>query len=122
MKKVTFLVIALFRAELAAATASNHILSYQENYPKSPHWYEFSINSYCKEHVEPISVKDFVSEKVYAGKEVRIIHIYVAANNKNCNEHAHETRSQKFTIPIDPKRMTHVYVTYDGDLTLRSGH
>ncbi|MCM2321960.1 MAG: hypothetical protein NDJ90_01725 [Oligoflexia bacterium] len=112
----------LFLTNLAAAAQGDHLLSYQENYPKSGHWYEFSIDSQCKGYADAISLHDFVSEKKYEGKSVRVIHIYASANNKNCKEKVTESRSRRFKIPIDPKRMTHVYVTYDADISLKSGH
>lgn len=123
MKILILLVILIAAINVSASTKNgDKLFSYQENYPKSPHWYEFKIDSYCEEYENPISIQEFTSEKKYEGKSVRIIHIYAEANNKNCKKLISAAKSQKTVIPVDLKRMSHIYVTYSSDLTLSSGH
>lgn len=98
------------------------LLSYQENYPNSPHWYEFELSSFCGESRDPISIQQFTSEKIYENESVRIVHIYANANNKNCKNLVSESKTKKVVIPVDSKRMTHIYVTYSSQLTQTSGH
>lgn len=107
---------------VAKAAVGDKFLSYQENYPKSPNWYEFTVDTRCKENQEAISIQEFTSEKKYQGKSVRIVHIYASASNQNCKDLITEKKSRKVVIPVDAKRTTHVFVTYDSQLVMTSGH
>lgn len=124
MTQPVFIILIALAAEASwANVVGDKLLNYQENYRKSAHWYEFTTSSFCKNSVKPITVKSFFSEiKTLGNKSVRVVHVYADLDNKNCKEKVDEVLVEKLIIPIDQKRTTHVYVTYDSDLAVKSGH
>lgn len=112
---------------IASAGLGTMSFSYEENYPGTKHWYSFSLNEYCL-NPAPLRVRTFESEKKYTDTgslektSVRIIHIYARVQRGKCEAIKKTLVEERIEIPVDEKRMTHVYVTYDADIQVKSGH
>ena len=92
---------------------------YQERYPGVKVRYNFTSKNNC-----PIRIKKFESEEHYRSPEskklssVRIIHIYATSYHWQCKKMSNQALDKKLILPVDKKRMTHIYLTYDADIQI----
>ena len=96
---------------------------YQERYPGEKVRYNFISKKNC-----PMRIKQFESEEHYRSVEskkltsVRIIHIYATSYHRECKKMSNQVLDKKLILPVEKKRMTHVYLTYDADIQIMSNN
>ena len=119
------LIIALLFFVSSICHANPMKLTYQENYPGQKNTYTFMLKTHCKTSF-PLRVKKFESEEMFSDtitgtpQPVRVIHLYATTYGQECNKRKAGSVSKTIEIPPDEKRMTHIYITSDEKVAVRS--
>lgn len=120
-----FLAILLLTSAMAAEGAQSGISSnarffYFENIPNHKQRIVFTLKKACDVgfNLSPFAVQDFYSEHRYYSTNVRIVHLY-GHYNRSCKHFSGNNFEQTFVIP-PAKESTHVYVTTDANVEVRS--